>query len=57
MSLFFYLKEKLSIKKYELIIVLEYSLLCYGGQGSLEVAIEDHGSLEVADLSLSTLCY
>jgi hypothetical protein len=38
-----------------LIIVLEYSLLCSGGQGSIEVAIGDHGSLEEANLSFSTL--
>jgi hypothetical protein len=42
---------------YELNNVLEYSLLCFGGQGSLEVAIGDHGSLEVADLSFLMFCY
>jgi hypothetical protein len=57
MQLLLYLKNKLLIKKYELIIVLEYSLLCFGGQDSLKVIIRDCGFLKVVDLSFSTLRY
>jgi hypothetical protein len=40
-----------------MIIILEYNLLCFGGQSSIEVAIGDHDSLEIADLSFSVFCY
>jgi hypothetical protein len=46
-------KTSVLIKKYELIIILEYNLLYFGSQGSLEVAIGDHSSFKVADLFFS----
>jgi hypothetical protein len=51
-----FLGVKLETNK-ELIIILEYSFVCFRGPSSLEIAIGDHGSLEVDNLSFSMFCY